>query len=133
MALRFHPQPGTIVICDYKGFEAPEMIKRRPAIVISPRFRDRLGLCTIVPCSTTVPKNIMPYHYEITLDQPMSEAYPSIKQWVKCDMLATVGFSRLSLPHNGKDSQGKRLYVDIVIPSRDLDAIRQSVMHAIGL
>jgi mRNA interferase MazF len=31
MPLKFHPEPGTILICDYTtGFIAPEMVKRRP-------------------------------------------------------------------------------------------------------
>jgi mRNA interferase MazF len=49
MSLPYHPKQGTIVICDFKGFVSPEMVKRRPAVIVSPRLRKREGLCTIVP------------------------------------------------------------------------------------
>jgi uncharacterized protein YifN (PemK superfamily) len=56
MAIHFHPQRGTIVVCDFRGFEAPEMQKRRPVVVVSPRLRHRDNLCTVVPLSTTAPR-----------------------------------------------------------------------------
>ena len=39
MALKFNPKPGMILLCDYSGFKVPEMVKRRPAVVILPRHR----------------------------------------------------------------------------------------------
>jgi len=54
MSLLYHPKQGAIVICDFKGFVPPEMVKRRPAVIVSPRMRKREGLCTIVPLSTTL-------------------------------------------------------------------------------
>lgn len=33
MAIQIHPESGTIVICDFKGFVPPEMVKRRPAML----------------------------------------------------------------------------------------------------
>jgi len=41
MSIKFNPEQGLIVICDFKGFVPPEMVKRRPAVVISPRLRQR--------------------------------------------------------------------------------------------
>ncbi len=41
-----HQRTGAIVICDYHGFIAQEMIKRRPVVVIS-RVRGRANLCTV--------------------------------------------------------------------------------------
>jgi uncharacterized protein YifN (PemK superfamily) len=29
MSLPYHPKQGTIVICDFKGFVPPEMVKRK--------------------------------------------------------------------------------------------------------
>jgi mRNA interferase MazF len=54
MGIQFAVAPGIILLCDYSrgGFQAPEMVKRRPAIVISPRLRHRDGLCTVVPVSS---------------------------------------------------------------------------------
>lgn len=49
MAIRFPVSPGTILLCDYAtGFRAPEMVKRRPAVVISPHLRHRDRLCSVV-------------------------------------------------------------------------------------
>jgi uncharacterized protein YifN (PemK superfamily) len=43
--LKFHPEPGTILICDYStGFKKPEMVKKRPVVTISPRLKRRDGL-----------------------------------------------------------------------------------------
>src|SRR5215217_2612804 len=51
MALTYSVGPGTILRCDYSrgGFQEPEMVKARPAVVLSPRLPHRDSLCTIVP------------------------------------------------------------------------------------
>ena len=132
MALQYHPDLGTIVICDFSGIR-PEMVKRRPAIIISPRFRTRNGLCTVVPLSTTEPSLIMPYHYRLTVAPSLPAPYDSPFHWVKCDMLATVSFRRLNLPFNGRDATGKRQYDTRVIGTDDLNQIRKCILHAIDL
>lgn len=112
MGIPFHPQTGTIVICDYKsGFIVPEMVKRRPAIIISPRFRNRDCLCTVVPLSTTPPIPVMPYNYRIRVSPALPSPYDSEFHWVKADMISTVCLKRLFLPHRGKNAQGKRNYI----------------------
>ena len=133
MALVHHPEIGTIVICDFHGFVTPEMVKRRPAVVVSPRFRNRAGLCTIVPLSTTPPSPVMPYHYKLHMDTPLPQPYSAPFHWVKADMFATVSFERLSLPHAGKDKSGKRQYVVKVVDAADLRNIRACMLHALGL
>ena len=66
MPLTFHPHPGMVPICGINtGFKAPEMIKRRPVVVISPRPRGLNPLCTIVPLSTTAPNTVEPFHYRM--------------------------------------------------------------------
>ena len=107
MSIQFHPEPGTILICDFKGLNAPEMTKRRPVIVISPRFKHRTKLCTVVPLSTTVPSKIEPYHYKLNITPPLPEPYDANHAWVKADMLYTVAFDRLFLPFNKKTLQEK--------------------------
>ena len=90
MGLKFHPNRGAILICDYSsGFRPPEMVKARPVVIISPRHRRRPGLCTVVPLSSSEPEPIEPYHHELSVG-----AYPLAKgrMWAKCDMLATVSF-----------------------------------------
>lgn len=134
MPLKYHPKTGTIVICDYNtGFISPEMIKRRLAIVISPQFKRRNNLCTVVPFSTTPPNPIMPYHYLLKLSQTLPPPYNSTEQWVKADMLATVSFNRLTLPSNGKGLSGKRQYIHIIIDGLDFISIQKCVLNAIGL
>ncbi len=133
MPLAYHPEIGTIVICDFKGFIYPEMLKRRPAVIISPRFRHRDWLCTIVPLSTTPPDPIQAYHCKLKLDKPLPEPYNASVHWVKGDMVATVSFKRLTLPFDGKDVSGKRKYVINVVDSADLRNIRECVLHSIAL
>jgi mRNA interferase MazF len=71
MSVVVHPEPGTIVRLDLsEGFRPPEMVKRRPAIVLSPPLAGRQQLCTVVPLSTTVPKLIGPHHLQITFEPP---------------------------------------------------------------
>ena len=49
MALSYYPSIGEIVLCDYRGFIEPEMIKTRPVVVVSPRLRRRGNLIGVVP------------------------------------------------------------------------------------
>ncbi|MEE9910537.1 MAG: type II toxin-antitoxin system PemK/MazF family toxin [Deltaproteobacteria bacterium] len=133
MAISFHPALGTIVICDFHGFVEPEMVKRRLAIVMSPNFKGRDNLCTIIPFSTTPPKPEMPYHYKLLLDRPFPPPYDSPFQWVKADMLATVSFSRLSIPSSGKSKDGQRIYIQRCIAGSDLKKIQECMLNAMGL
>lgn len=134
MPLVYHPKTGTIVICDYNtGFLPAEMAKRRLALVVSPEFKKRNGLCTIVPFSTTEPNPIMPYHYLLCLNPTLPPPYNSTHQWVKADMLATVSFKRLTLPFAGKGPDGKRQYIKHVIRGHDFESIQRCILNAIGL
>lgn len=133
MSLRFHPHPGTIVVCDYSGFVPPEMTKRRPAIVISPRFRLRAGLCTVVPLSTSKPQSAADYHCELAFDPPLPPPYDSPRAWVKADMMAAVALSRLSLPFVGNDRAGQRCYDQRVLASDDFRRVQACVLNGIGL
>ena len=59
MAITIHPRPGQILLCDFsQGFREPEMVKsKRPVIVLTPAFKNRPELVTIVPLST-VPRMV---------------------------------------------------------------------------
>lgn len=134
MALQYHPEIGTIVICDFSGgFVPPEMVKRRPAIVVSPPHRTRNNLCTIIPLSTTAPLTVMPYHYEWHVKIPLPAPYNSSSHWVKADMFATVSFSRLTLPHKGRNTLGKRNYIIKKVSDAELLKIRECMLYAVGL
>jgi uncharacterized protein YifN (PemK superfamily) len=134
MAITFHPRPGSLLICDYDtGFKAPEMVKRRPVVVISPRLRRRDGLCSVVPLSTTEPEPMEQHQHRLELKRPLPRPWDSPVMWVKADMLATVGFARLSPIGIGKDRTGKRRYIYPILEPDDLKAIHGCVLHALGL
>lgn len=133
MAIQFHPEQGTILICDFTGFKEPEMVKRRPVIVVSPRLRVRGGLCSIVPLSTTPPKQIMSYHHKLYVKPELPEPYSAEFHWVKADMIYTVSFDRLFLFFDKKSASGKRIYEERVLDRADLIKIQQCLLHGLGL
>ena len=134
MTIHFHPTPGTILICDFNGLKIPEMTKKRPVIAISPNFKHRTKLCTIVPLSTTDPLVIQPYHYKLHFDSPLPYPYnDSNHAWVKADMIYTMSFARLSPMLMQKDTQGKREYDIRLVDKYDLIKIQECILFGIGL
>ena len=77
MGIKFPVGIGTILLCDYSrgGFQPPEMVKRRPAIVISPRLPHRDGLCTVVPISADQPDHDVDYVVRLEFDPPLPEPF----------------------------------------------------------
>jgi len=108
------------------------MVKARPVIVISPRLRNRDGLCTVVPLSTTPPRHVESYHCEIEFDRPLP-GWSAQKCWVKGDMVATVSFERLGLLRLGRDRQGQRKYLQLMIKHEQLQSVKACVLHGLGL
>ena len=99
MTLPYHPHPGEVLICDFDD-SAPgaEMVKRRPAVVVSRRDSHGRLLATVVPLSTTAPIVAMAWHH--CLPHLRIVGWPSSGvTWAKCDMLATVSFNRLCKPY----------------------------------
>ena len=134
MTIQFHPTQGTILVCDFNGMKVPEMIKKRPVIVISPNFKHRTKLCTIVPLSTTEPAIIQPYHYKLHFSSPLPHPYDNSNHaWVKADMLYTMSFARLSPMFTKKDDNGKREYDIRVVDKYDLIKIQECILFGIGL
>ena len=74
-----------MLICDFRGYEVPEMIKIRPVVVIRKHRTNNL-LVTVVPLSTTAPNHMLEHHLE--LPNQLQGASPTC--WAKCDMVATV-------------------------------------------
>lgn len=132
MGLNYHPERGTILVCDFEGFKEPEMVKRRPVVVLSPRFRNRDQLCTIVPLSTTTPRPVCAYHSRIIIDPPLPFPYDSPDVWIKGDMLCAVAFSRLSIPFDGKDLSGKRRNVVHVLAAESMRTVDVCVLNGLG-
>lgn len=133
MSLNFHPKPGAVLICDFTtGFKKPEMIKKRPIVVLSPRPRRKTQLCTVVPLSTTKPVPIEDYHHCLN-SFSLPEILAQQETWAKCDMLATVALDRLERVYVGKNLNGKRLYVAHRVTSEDFKKLQQCVLVALGL
>ncbi len=128
MAILHAVSPGTIVRCDYSrgGFQEPEMVKARPAVVVSPRLPHRDGLCTVVPLSTTPPARQVNYVVKLTI-QALPPPYSETTVWAKCDMIATVGFDRLDLFRTGRHHTGKRKYLTPKLSLDDLERVRIGV------
>lgn len=133
MALTYHPARGSIVTVNFEpGFVAPEMVKRRLAVVISPPIRARVGLCTVVPLSTTPPQKIMPYHCTYTVPFKMPKAWGNVERWVKGDMVTTVAWHRVDLLMLEKDKNGKRTYQTQVIDEANFAKIKCCALHGLG-
>ena len=126
MGIEYPVGAGTILLCDYSrgGFQPPEMVKRRPAIVISPRLPHRDGLCTVVPISGDAAANDLDYVVRLEFKPPLPDPFSYAVAWAKCDMLATVGFERLDLFHTKRDQYGRRKYLHPKLPEADLKRVR---------
>ncbi|ROU02945.1 type II toxin-antitoxin system PemK/MazF family toxin [Histidinibacterium lentulum] len=133
MTVVLHPSPGTIVRVDLsQGFRKPEMVKRRPAVVLSPLLPDRPQLCTIVPMSTTPPKKVQAHHLKLTFHPPLPYPYDAPEAWVKGDIVLTVAFHRLRLLFSGWD-QGQRVYDVRFLDDATLEKVRDCVRAGLGL
>jgi mRNA interferase MazF len=133
MTVVIHPQPGTIVRVDLnEGFRPPEMVKRRPCIVLSPPLPGRDRLCTIVPLSTSRPSFVHAHHLEISFEPLLPRPYDSSRMWVKADIVLTVAFHRLRLLFSGWED-GQRVY-DVRVLSPDVMVqVRDCVRAGLGL
>jgi mRNA interferase MazF len=134
MGLRYHPGQGAVVICDYStGFMVPEMVKRRPVIVICKQMKHRPRLCTVVPLSTTRPDPVMNYHAEIELPFTLPPPFVAKRQWIKGDMINTVSFDRLDLVRLGKEESGARRYLTTSIGDELLAVVQRCVRAGVFL
>lgn len=129
MAIKFQPEIGSILLCEFSGIE-PEMTKKRPVIIlssVSPR------LCLVAPLSTTDPEEQQPWHCLINTPKTLPAPYDSKVHWLKGDMISAVGFQRLFMPSKGKDKFGNRLYVKLRLSEPEMREVRRCVAAAIGI
>jgi mRNA interferase MazF len=135
MGIEFPVGVGTVLLCDYSrgGFQPPEMVKKRPAVVISPRLPYRDKLCTVIPLSQDEPERQVDYVARIEFQEPLPYPFPYRIFWAKCDMIATVSFERLDLFHTKRDQYGKRQYLHPKMSAEDVARVRACVLKAIGL
>ena len=127
MALLYQPKEGSVLICDFRGYEVPEIIKIRPVIVIRKPRTNQL-LVTVVPLSTTAPQQVLEHHLQ--LDRHLHGANPIC--WAKCDIVATVSLGRLDRIKS-KDRHGKRTYKIAELTHDQFSAIKAAVRSALGL
>lgn len=128
MTIRYHPELGEALWCDYSGIE-PEMVKRRLVVVVVPRLSQRYNLTTVLPVSATSPALIKPWHVRLAKDP-----YPKgdkAELWVKCDMLNVVCFERLSGYHTRWN--GRRHYRKMKVSLDELRGIRRGIASSLGL
>ena len=123
----YHAKVGMVLICDFSGFRAPEMVKRRPVVVVGEEVVGRQGTCLIVPLSTTEPSPVTGFHVQL---DPLSlpSRFRSKPNWVKADMITSVACDRLDRIMNGKDNFGKRQYVTHSVTPNDLLRIRRAIL-----
>ena len=134
MPIREHPTLGAVLLCNFDaGFKEPEMVKRRPVVIISPKIQARPFLCTIVALSTEAPDPVMQYHCQIDLRPRLPRPWQSDGVWVKGDMVNAVGFHRLDFLRLGKDGQGKRIYLYDPLSAENIKKIRACVLRGMGL
>lgn len=134
MPIEYHPVPGSVVLCDFrKGFREPEMVKRRPAVVLSPNIRARGKLCTVVALSTTKPNFPQSFHCEIELENPLPDPWNAEKHWVKGDMIYAIGFHRIELFRDGRDENGKRIYSQKPLSNEHIKQIKRCVLNGLGM
>lgn len=125
MAFKHYPRFGQVYLCNFNtGFAPPEMVKRRPVVVVSPAATHGRGLCTVVPLSTTPPEPAKPWHHQIAVP-PLPNTPQDVIVWAKCDMLTTICVDRLDKPHT-KTRKG-RTYHTIHLSNADLKCVLECI------
>lgn len=124
--IQFHPRKGTVVMCDFRGHEIPEIVKKRPVVVITPRLPHRDGLATVVPLSTTPPE--FDVDYVVKLDGYYGNDNLKPTQYAKCDLICAVSFKRLD-----RIKVGYRKYIAPILSDEDLEKVLNGVRRALNL
>ncbi|MBY0508831.1 MAG: type II toxin-antitoxin system PemK/MazF family toxin [Rhodospirillaceae bacterium] len=127
MGLNFHPRPGQVYVCDFTGFKEPEMVKKRPVVVISPKLPYRSEIVAIVPISLTPPKHDLPFCFRLSKNYHPQEA-DDLPCWAKADMVVNVGTYRLA-----PFKIGRRTYAYPTLIPEDLEGVRRAVLCGLGL
>jgi len=116
-----------VFVGDFTDLRAPEITKKRPVIVISPKLPYRSELVTIVPISTTAPRHELPFVFRLSRNYAPWGA-EDVASWAKCDLVMNVSLHRL---HAFKVD--RRKYVYPTLSPEDLAGVRQAVLAGLGL
>ncbi|MGH8073626.1 MAG: type II toxin-antitoxin system PemK/MazF family toxin [Lysobacter sp.] len=136
MALRYPPKVGDILMCEFpECFAAPEMVKTRAVVVISPKLAGRDRLVAVLPISNTPPEPLCAHHCLIPARMlPKYMQATGGERWAKCDMLYTFSLTRLSLIKDGRDrATGKRKYDTPRFDLETLQAVRRAAACSLGI
>ena len=106
--LMFQPKKGDVVWCNFSGFVIPEMVKRRPVIIIK-KHKHNSKLVYILPISNLTPEIIKDHHYKLNNDFCI-KYFNDQDHWVKVDMVYTVSIERLD---RVKTFDGERIIPNI--------------------
>ena len=109
------------------------MVKRRPAIVVSPRLHYRDHLCTVVPISSSPSVKELGYVVRLEFSPSLPKPFDYKVSWAKCDMLATVSFDRLDLFRTDRDHTGKRRYLQPKLSELDILRVQKGILFALGI
>ncbi|MDI3336397.1 type II toxin-antitoxin system PemK/MazF family toxin [Defluviimonas aestuarii] len=126
MPISFHPRAGQILMCDFRGFQVPEMVKVRPVMIISPRLPYRGDIAAIVPLSLTAPLHNLPFNVRLSRNYNPLEA-DDLPVWAKCDMLMNLSIRRLE-----GFKVGRRKWETPQATGEDLKAVRAGILAALG-
>ena len=127
MALGFHPRAGQIFVGDFTDLKVPEITKKRPVIILSPKLPYRSELVAIVPISTTAPRHSLPFVYKLAKNYtPWGP--PETESWAKCDLVMNVALRRLTA-----FKIGRRKYTYPTLSPEDLAGVRRGVLAGLGL
>ncbi len=121
MALKFQPKPGMVLICDFRGFEEPEMVKRRPVVVVASN-PDTVKLVTVVPLSKSPPQYRRAWHY--VLKGPLVPLSGGAPIWAKCDILHTLSTARLD-----PIRITRRHYAPVALAPEDFSGVHRAVLY----
>ena len=128
--LKFRPNRGNVLMCDFTFLKAPEMVKWRPVIVVSPRLARDSRLVTVVPVSTKA--SGLPYHPPLSAE---SLPPPLCREpaWAKCDMLYTVSTERLDRIRERRPGGKFRWHGKHYVTEGDMSLIQKGILAALGL
>jgi len=138
LAINGSPRNGAILMCEFNAHELElasdgNMVKTRPVVVVSPQHHRRGKLLHVVPISLTAPKVIEPWHVEIPLDCiPAPARSKEGVRWAKCDMVVTVGWSRLNR-YVGPRKRGRIAYHDSYVDAETTIKLKKAIATVFGI
>lgn len=138
--LKYAPDRGRIIMVNFElsGSQVPlEMTEaNRPCVVIQNNKINRGHLVTVVPLSTSKPKDKRPFHHLMDHRSfwhwPVKMGGRDMERWAKCDCITTVSLDRCKDP-SMKDANNKRRYLRIKAINSDLIAIERCILWALGI